>query len=576
VKKYSVGDIESEDWVNFKLIGFYDGKDYARFEDLDEFLDFFLSYRYRSKPCYFHNLTFDGQFLLDRLVKPKFSDYKITPIIKGSRIIQISIVKNNNSWYIRDSYAILPSSLKSLTYSFDVEHKKMEIDDLSEMIDNPEYNKFDCLGLYEVLEKYMATLGNQLGLTTASTAMQAFRHKYLKKPIVKSDWCEPTIRKSYYGGRVEIFRFNLDPERKFYLYDVNSLYPSVMAENLFPTGSMKMVSPGDIDKEGITYARVRDYQLYPLLPITVDKKMMFFDDKKEGWYTNVELRYLRGLHSNDITVEPIKSIVTDRADYIFKDYVLDLYAKRQEAKAAGNKVMDLTCKLLLNSLYGKFGQRMDHTKIHINPKDIRGLVPFGNSENIFFSEERSRASYILPVISAYVTAYARVKMHKYFRACGRHIERLYYSDTDSLIVDKPMFKSSSKLGDLKLEDEFTNFFVFLPKLYTYVSEGKRKVKSKGINPDFDTFTDYVHGLTVYNTRGIQTFKQSLKSGGGLLHKRKLSRSMRTYYDKRRIDSVDTGITTSFRQDSDRFVNEHMYGMIRDQMLETIDAYAKLQ
>ena len=45
---YAVFDIEATKWVNVILCGFYDGETYRSFRTVREFLDFFLSKKYRS------------------------------------------------------------------------------------------------------------------------------------------------------------------------------------------------------------------------------------------------------------------------------------------------------------------------------------------------------------------------------------------------------------------------------------------------------------------------------------------------------------------------------------------------
>lgn len=51
----------------------------------------------------------------------------------------------------------------------------------------------------------------------------------------------------------------------------------------------------------------------------------------------------------------ISRMIRYKERYVFKEYIDTLYTIRLQAKAKGNKVQDQNSKILLNSLYGKFG-----------------------------------------------------------------------------------------------------------------------------------------------------------------------------------------------------------------------------
>ena len=56
-------------------------------------------------------------------------------------------------------------------------------------------------------------------------------------------------------------------------------------------------------------------------------------------------------------ITEIHKIYEYRARKIFRDYVTDIYSLRKKAKLEGNIPKALLLKYLLNSLYGKFGQK---------------------------------------------------------------------------------------------------------------------------------------------------------------------------------------------------------------------------
>lgn len=57
------------------------------------------------------------------------------------------------------------------------------------------------------------------------------------------------------------------------------------------------------------------------------------------------------------TVIKIYEFMRFSAEPIFKDFILNIYAKRLIAKKEGRSDLVYFYKLLMNSLYGKFGQR---------------------------------------------------------------------------------------------------------------------------------------------------------------------------------------------------------------------------
>ena len=71
--------------------------------------------KYSSHVIYAHNFSsFDGIFILKFLS----SHFHIVPLIKDGKIIQITVNFREFTFTFRDSYLILPSSLRKLAKSF--------------------------------------------------------------------------------------------------------------------------------------------------------------------------------------------------------------------------------------------------------------------------------------------------------------------------------------------------------------------------------------------------------------------------------------------------------------------------
>jgi len=190
-----------------------------------------------------------------------------------------------------DSYLILPSSLKSLSNSFNVENPKgifpFHLKNINykgivpdfkhfEGITIEEYENYknqfvntiwdfreesvkycllDCVSLFQVLTKYNQLIFNKFNLnitkypTLPSLAFAIFRTHYLKKESIHmiSGKIADDIRTGYTGGAVDMYIPISPPDKYIYAYDVNSLYPSVMINNKYPIGNPTYFE-GDITK----------------------------------------------------------------------------------------------------------------------------------------------------------------------------------------------------------------------------------------------------------------------------------------------------------------------------------------
>jgi hypothetical protein len=83
-------------------------------------------------------------------------------------------------------------------------------------------------------------------------------------------------------------------------------------------------------------------------------------------------------------------------------------------------------------------------------------------------------------IASAITAGARVHM-SYFK--NNPNINLYYSDTDSAVIDKPLpdYMIGTKLGQVKLEHNINRAVFLAPKVYGLVDkDGNEIIKIKGV------------------------------------------------------------------------------------------------
>jgi hypothetical protein len=353
-------------------------------------------------------------------------------------------------------------------------------------------------------------------ISTASLAMLAFR-KILKKPIfnpfVKTKWLhtekglkkcyqyneklDDYIRNSYFGGRCEIINTNLIKDASY--IDFVSMFSSVMHQNKFPSGIPTFITDKEYlmkcieeNKVGFILCNVipnSESTEYPILPEKREFKTMFTNCQKTQVFTIVELNVALKL---GYEINPINGFVYYQADTIFTEYVekfFDLKAKSKGGKRA-------FAKLMLNSLYGKFGQYYIITanNYHIlsSQADLDKLIDEFEefdlvSENVAITRQTtiSIKPFMNVAIASYVTAYARIKLWENLHLCELNKITLYYSDTDSFVIPnvfqeklRTLTAFGKELGMLDIEHNFEEAQFFALKCYAFREINKKTQKSE--------------------------------------------------------------------------------------------------
>lgn len=345
--------------------------------------------------------------------------------------------------------------------------------------------------------------------TLGSTAMAAYLFGSYYETIYIHNNAEAIDleRQSYRGGRTECFYIGELKNGPYYFLDVNSLYPFVMREHLYPVKYEKIIHTcsisglSDILQEHRVIASVMvssDESLYALRR----KRTIFPVGKFSVVLTSGELSYaLAAGHIADI-----ETIVVYKQANIFKTFVDKFYKLRRQFSQADNDTYAHFCKILLNCLYGKFGQRAEQwKKIGEAPGEINRV------EEVYFDDGsiRRKVRYLLgevfemvgveetlhsfPGISAHVTGYARMYLWRLMQAAGRG--HYFYCDTDSLLVDAEGLKrlqpfiNPQQLGFLKVETIADEVTIHGAKDYTVA--GKTVIKGISRNAEKVSDTEYI-------------------------------------------------------------------------------------
>jgi hypothetical protein len=458
--QYGTWDIEARDWWDLQVIGCFDGKEYYQFRNVPDFLAHIMRWEYRHWRWFAHfGGRYDLNFVFDYLQGR--DDNKISFYCSGSMVLAMDIRKGDCHARLCDSFRLLPAALRDLTIAFDVKHKKTKYDfeDMSYGRELLEYNEQDCRGLYEVLEKFYQETG-MMSETFASHSLKVWRKDYLHQTIWKPhDNVSEFVRSGYHGGRVEVFKRQSD---HLMCYDVNSMYPYVMCEDL----PIEYIAESRQLKEnyyGFVQAEVIVPDIYiPVLPIR-QEKLFFPIGKIKSIWTVEELRIAENFGCR---IQKVYKAVYFRTAPILREFVTKLYQLKKTADEPTRTI----AKYLLNSFYGKFGQapikRVYMTEFDAPAKAWPIVHSDGTPSGFAYHERTSRAAYLLPHISAAVTSKARLHL------LSRLTDSIYYCDTDSVFTTDIM-ETSKEMGDWSLVGEGECRF-WQPKLYKFKGEWKAK------------------------------------------------------------------------------------------------------
>ena len=191
----------------------------------------------------------------------------------------------------------------------------------------------------------------------------------------------------------------------------------------------------------------------------------------------------------------------------FKEAVEYLYKLRKEYKADKHP-FEAMVKVLMNSgLFGKWGTNPNNMEEiiplksiefkngipHYKNKPVNGAKVF-ESISLFdgFITRKKQAKpfkYSFPVWSEYTTALGRNKLMKDIQ---KHPKNIVYCDTDSAVVDKPVFEEGQELGDWELEHELNGGVFIKSKLYMLKLQDEKFVcKSKGVGKFMQEKDDFI-------------------------------------------------------------------------------------
>jgi len=470
---------------------------------------------------YAHNWSFDFP-VIDGLSEMDGLGYKIESIIDGCPPVIINFIRAGHKVRFIDSMNYFKSSLAEMGNTLGIAKGFVKFNNRysNRLI---KYCKRDVVILRESMFSLFRYLKDndlsRLTHTVSSLALSIYIRKFLKQPIyIDADEKRTKVgRDSYYGGRTEAFKIGKF-EGPFYLIDVNSQYPFWMSAIKYPYKTIahyKHVSIRDLEGLLDRYAITADVEIdtdVSAYPRKLNGRTCFPVGTFRTVLSTPEVRY--ALAHNHI--KKVYSALVHEHDFLFKEYVEYFYNQRMKNKKAGNEQWQQFDKLLLNTLYGKFGQTYkEWVKSPLAPRGYphtRHTFDADTNKNIYIMElngevymattdTESRDSF--PAIAAHVTAAGRIQIQETIDFIGK--DNVYYCDTDSLLLnyrgyDKiKKFLDDNVLGCWGMEDDFADIDIKGCKDYRF---GQVK-KIKGVKHNAEQIAPGVYEQLQFATlRGI--------------------------------------------------------------------------
>lgn len=459
---------------------------------IDDFMEKVM--KLKNPKIYFHNLKFDGHFILSWAFKNGYTmdmegtkqDKTINVLISNmNAFYKIELIhKRRNKGYVKtvfqDSFKKLPFSVDRIGHAFGLKFKKLEVDkdfyklyrsknhDLTEL--EKEYIRNDIRVISQALD-----IQFKQGLTKMTVGSDAI-NEYKKTinnmfdrwfPVLSLD-INSQILMAYRGGWVYASDLYKNKEVGFgRVYDVNSLYPSQMRNQIMPYGKPLFYTG--------KFKQFEDYCLY-IQEITCEFKLKkdhlpTIQVKGDSFRYNPteylkESKGITKLHLTNMDLEmflkhyDVSNLVYECGlmfrgkEGMFTEYI----DKWNSVKETSEGAMRELAKLLLNSLYGKFGTKPNVTgKYAYFEEDIVKLA---------LGEEEIRDP-VYTAVAVFTTSYGR---YLTISAAQENYHSFAYADTDSIhLVGKkePNIEThKSHIGKWKLEGEF-NWAKFIgAKCYT--------------------------------------------------------------------------------------------------------------
>lgn len=460
-------DFACEVWLScFCEVGKHeDEKNYKVQTDIKQFFKELIIYCEENNPnkdtfIFFHNLKFDGSYIMNLLLR---NNIEATYFIDEMGMwFTIEVETDNATLVFKDSLKVLNFSLEVLSKNILGKYHKGEtplLENKPEII-KPEWMEYMindvrilCYGIDEMYNRR-----DFVKFTSASEAL----HEYKKTidfenhfPVLSYDE-DKEIRKGYKGAWTYVKEDikEIPIEQEIEVYDENSKYPSIMLKHPLPYGYPetfdKFVEPQEnecsVHKVKINFdlrkgflPTIQAQSLLQAVSLGV-RSTTYLKSTQEipEWFvlTNYDLKQLKKHYHVEIyDCEWTKIFKTKKG--MFSKYVHKYQEEKEYFKSVSDNFGVLKAKIMLNSLYGKFGAKTESRTKSLFLED--GVLKFK-------TEELKIEKPIYLPIAMFITSIGRYEI---IEDAQNNYDNFLYSDTDSLHV--------LKSDNIKLDIHPSNF-----------------------------------------------------------------------------------------------------------------------
>lgn len=423
---------------------------------------------------YFHNLAFDGSFILDYILKDGYAWVAKNPgkgqfstvISNMNKFYSITIVsKEGMKVELRDSLKKIPLPVRDVPKAFNLDSSKGDIDyEMERPIGYlPSQEEWDYLyrDIFIMAQAMRIVLASGMKrLTVGADSLAEFKSLHGKGfertfPVL-SKTVDDDIRLAYRGGIAM-------PNKKYarkrvgrgIVIDKNSMYPWVMRTKLLPYGKPWWSEVEDDDADLFILSLTFTAKLKPNhVPCIQIKRSIQFNSQEfleevneptTVSITSVDLELWQEQY--DLKIWAINGYWNFKGiEGLFNDYIDKWMAVKANSTGGARTI----AKLHLNSLYGKFAKNTDVT----GKRPV--LDDTGTVQYVMCDHEESNPVYT--AMGAFITAYARQDL---IRSAQANYDRFLYCDTDSLHLlgdDEPdLWLHPTELGAWKVEHDGQSF-----------------------------------------------------------------------------------------------------------------------
>lgn len=423
----------------------------------------------------------------------------------------------------RDSWNIFPMPLRAYRkdtielWKLEPEHRATHDAEIER------YNRTDCVALHELVTTFRTTYGS--GLTLAGAALK-YWSKTFSHDIPVSDLAFYETHKAWYcGGRVQCFtkgRVN----RPFHVVDITSAYPYAMTFDhpMAVTSQERDARADEGDRlDGRSFYTVTGVSrgALPWRERMADEKtedvtwgpMQFHSDNVARHYHVTGWELIAAIDTGRLTSFAIHTVTEFGVFHNFRDYVDHFFALK--ARAPKDSTDRLFAKLMLNSLYGKFGANPQEYQSYgiVRPEQIIATeanpgITLGRSHGpwswagtvgphalmagadpVTGEQNPVESDFYNVATAASITGFVRAYLLRHLDAVERVGGTVHYCDTDSIAYELPgeqaehPFAFGGALGQWESEGRFDRGAIAGKKLYAFHLDAETLAQARAKNPE---------------------------------------------------------------------------------------------